>query len=168
MHYLLWLFLFSQLRICSKKKQNTGNGEEVNMGWSWLERWMAARQPEINFIEDSMTGNQKTLVRKRTLDAAMEERESCGSNEVSSLVEVCHLPLSLHKNVPRPTHKGRTQDKRSFSRQHSASSHLSPKETKVKILTKKKKENEIAQNLIIQVQICAGCEESVQWGGGKG
>lgn len=141
MHALLIMAsFFSQLRICSKKKQNTGNGEEVNMGWSWLERWMAARQPEMNFIEDSMTGNQKTLVRKRSmLDAAMEERESCGSNEVSSLVEVCHLPLSLPKNVPRPPHKGRIQDKRSFSRQHSASSHLSPNETKVKILRKKRK-----------------------------
>ncbi|KAH6786532.1 hypothetical protein C2S52_006084 [Perilla frutescens var. hirtella] len=133
-------YAFSQqLRICSKKKQNnnnnnnnscsgsgSGNDEEANMGWSWLERWMAARQPEINFIEDSVADNRRTSVRKRMLDGAMEEKESCGSNEVSSLVELCNLP----KNLPKPNNKARTQARRSFSRQNSASSHFSSKESK--------------------------------------
>lgn len=115
-------YAFSQqLRICSKKKQNSGNDEEANMGWSWLERWMAARQPEINLIEDSMSDGRKTLARKRMLDGAMEEKESCGSNEVSSLVELCTIPISVPKNVPRPNSKARTQAKRSFSRQNSSS-----------------------------------------------
>ncbi|XP_057777803.1 protein IQ-DOMAIN 33-like [Salvia miltiorrhiza] len=107
-------YAFSQqLRICSKKQSSGGGGDEANMGWSWLERWMAARQPEMN-----------------KLMGAMEEKESCGSNEVSSLVEFSNLPISLPKNIPKPTNKARTLAKRSFSRQSSTSSHLSPKESK--------------------------------------
>ncbi|KAI3459801.1 hypothetical protein Pfo_016464 [Paulownia fortunei] len=121
-------YAFSQqLRICSKKKQITASDDETNTGWSWLERWMAARQSEITLMEDSITGSQKTLVRKRMLDAAMEEKESCGSNEVCSLVEIG--TLSTPKNVPRPA-KTRNKATRSFSRQNSASSHLCPRESK--------------------------------------
>lgn len=121
-----------QLRICSKK-QSAPNGDEANMGWSWLERWMAARQPEMCFVNED--GN-KTLMKKRFLDGAATEEESCGSNEVSSLVEVCNLPVSVPKNLPKPSNKGRSQAKRSFSSQNSTSSHLSPKESKVNLSNK--------------------------------
>ncbi|KAL2242407.1 protein IQ-DOMAIN 1 isoform X2 [Sesamum indicum] len=122
-------YAFSQqLRICSKKKQSTTSGDETNMGWSWLERWMAARQPELTLMGEIITGGeQKTVIRKRMLDAAMEEKESCGSNEVSSLVEVG--VLSVPKNVPRPA-KPRSKATRSLSRQNSTSSHLCPRESK--------------------------------------
>ncbi|KAG6406112.1 hypothetical protein SASPL_133709 [Salvia splendens] len=103
-----------QLRICSKKHSS---GEESNMGWNWLERWMAAREPEMKLIAD----DTKAMVRNA---AVMEEKESCGSNEVSSLFEISN---SLPKNLPKPTNKPRNLVKRSFSRQSSTSSHLTPK-----------------------------------------
>ncbi|KAL0368677.1 UNVERIFIED_CONTAM: hypothetical protein Scaly_1086600 [Sesamum calycinum] len=121
-------YAFSQqLRICSKKKQSTTSGDETNMGWNWLERWMAARQPELTLMGEIISGGeQKTVIRKRMLDAAMEE-ESCGSNEVSSLAEVG--VLSAPKNVPRPA-KTRSKATRNLSRQNSTSSHLCPRESK--------------------------------------
>ncbi|GAV62415.1 hypothetical protein CFOL_v3_05938 [Cephalotus follicularis] len=88
-------YAFSQqLRICSKKKQ-TSDDTEVNMGWSWLERWMATRLPhESSLSIRSNAGeqleqttnrcNQIYMVSKRyNCDTAGEEKESCGSNEVS-------------------------------------------------------------------------------------
>ncbi|KAL8487354.1 hypothetical protein ACS0TY_023869 [Phlomoides rotata] len=110
-------YAFSQqLRICSKKKVSCPDGDGTNTGWSWLERWMATRQPEITFAEED---SQKKLVRKRMLDVAIEEKESCGSNEVASLIEI-------PKSVPTPN-----KNRRSFSRQDSTtSSHLCPKESK--------------------------------------
>ncbi|KAL8088014.1 hypothetical protein AgCh_037962 [Apium graveolens] len=42
-------YAFSQqLRVCSKKKHSRSKSDvvESNMGWSWLERWMATRQKE--------------------------------------------------------------------------------------------------------------------------
>ncbi|PIN26438.1 hypothetical protein CDL12_00819 [Handroanthus impetiginosus] len=120
-------YAFSQqLRMCSKKKQNSASGDETNMGWSWLERWMAARQPEIAFTEDNINGDQKTVAKKRVFDAAWEEKESCGSNEVPSIVEVVTVP----KNVPRAAKNRSIKGTRSFSRQNSASSDLCPKEAK--------------------------------------
>lgn len=93
---------------------------------------MAARQPEMKLFEDRA---EKMM---RNGAATMDEKESCGSNEVSSLVELSNLPISLPKNVPRPTNKARSLDKRSFSRQSSTSSHLSPKESKVNLQLQKK------------------------------
>ncbi|KAL1557231.1 protein IQ-DOMAIN 33 isoform X2 [Salvia divinorum] len=111
-------YAFSQqLRICSKKHSS---GEESNMGWSWLERWMATRDPEMKLIAD----DTKAMVRNAAL---LEEKESCGSNEVSSLFEFSN---SLPKNLPKPTNKPGNLAKRSFSKQSSISSHLIPKESK--------------------------------------
>ncbi|KAG6408402.1 hypothetical protein SASPL_131413 [Salvia splendens] len=111
-------YAFSQqLRICSKKHSS---GEESNMGWNWLERWMAAREPEMKLIAD----DTKAMARNA---AVLEEKESCGSNEISSLFEFSN---SLPKNLPKPTNKPRNLAKRSFSRQSSTSSHLTPKESK--------------------------------------
>ncbi|KAI7734810.1 hypothetical protein M8C21_017783 [Ambrosia artemisiifolia] len=85
-------YAFSQqLRICSKKKQSvrSGNETEANMSWSWLERWMATRQHDTSFGDiskqyEQLNGNQKLMVKNRVIsDLAGEEKESCGSNEVS-------------------------------------------------------------------------------------
>ncbi|KAJ0680743.1 putative IQ motif, EF-hand binding protein [Helianthus annuus] len=85
-------YAFSQqLRICSKKKQSvrSGNEAEANMSWSWLERWMATRQHDTSFGDiskqfEQLNGNQKLMVKNRVIsDLAGEEKESCGSNEVS-------------------------------------------------------------------------------------
>ncbi|CAO2814224.1 unnamed protein product [Amaranthus hypochondriacus] len=88
-------YAFSQqLRICSKKKHTKSDGTESNMGWSWLERWMATRQIEASAAEDrsckelnnneaaTSTINTRPFLRKKFLDLSFEEKESCGSNEV--------------------------------------------------------------------------------------
>ncbi|KAJ7964754.1 Protein IQ-DOMAIN 1 [Quillaja saponaria] len=82
-------YAFSQqLRICSKKKPNKSNGKELNIGWSWLERWMATRLPEASSAEshasqqhEQFESDNRFMIRKRFLDATREEKESCGSNE---------------------------------------------------------------------------------------
>lgn len=86
-------YAFSQqLRICSKKKPNRSDETEINMGWSWLERWMATRSKEnecfdsnkINQIEPDSINQRSSSMRKRFFDLPGEEMESCGSNEVSA------------------------------------------------------------------------------------
>ncbi|KAG2391124.1 Protein IQ-DOMAIN 1 [Vigna angularis] len=83
-------YAFSQqLRICSKRKLTKHNSLESNMSWSWLERWMATRLPETSSVEshamkqyEPSNCNHKFTIMTRFLDAAGEEKESCGSNEV--------------------------------------------------------------------------------------
>ncbi|KAH1211778.1 Protein IQ-DOMAIN 1 [Glycine max] len=83
-------YAFSQqLRICSKRKSPKFNSMESNMSWSWLERWMATRLPETSSVEshamkqyDPSNGSHKFTIMTRFFDAAGEEKESCGSNEV--------------------------------------------------------------------------------------
>ncbi|XP_047342275.1 protein IQ-DOMAIN 33 [Impatiens glandulifera] len=84
-------YAFSQqLRICSKKKEAETS---TDMAWSWLERWMATRLPENNnnnSTVESHNGNkdQSFIMKKRLLDIGVEEKESCGSNEVSSTLQI--------------------------------------------------------------------------------
>lgn len=84
-------YAFSQqLRICSKRKLTKQSSMESNMSWSWLERWMATRVPETTSVEshamnqyyDPSNSTHKFTIMTRFLDAAGEEKESCGSNEV--------------------------------------------------------------------------------------
>ncbi|KAL2529985.1 IQ-domain 33 [Forsythia ovata] len=127
-------YAFSQqLRICSKKKQIKSNSNKTGVGWSWLERWMATRLPENTMMEDQMckqieapSSQQTTGIRKRLLDVAMEEKESCGSNEVSLRVEV--TSVAVPKDVPRTT-KNRNKATRNVSKQCAASSYPCPKES---------------------------------------
>ncbi|XP_050205984.1 protein IQ-DOMAIN 33 isoform X2 [Mercurialis annua] len=95
-----------QLRICSKKKQTRTDGTEQNMGWSWLERWMATRIPDTS-LESHTNSNHKLAARKRFFDIVGEERESCGSNEVSvqfdSLSMTAGSEKSVCKNRIKPT-----------------------------------------------------------------
>ncbi|XP_068668224.1 protein IQ-DOMAIN 33-like isoform X2 [Aristolochia californica] len=84
-------YAFSQqLRTCtSKKKQAQSDSRQPNLGWSWLERWMATRQPESS-VEDlrsnSLRANyshQASFNTKKKDDVGGEEKESCGSNEIT-------------------------------------------------------------------------------------
>ncbi|XP_013600780.1 PREDICTED: protein IQ-DOMAIN 1 [Brassica oleracea var. oleracea] len=82
-------YAFSQqLRICTKKKQVERNSEdESNIGWSWLERWMATRAPEIEArtnIQANVTVKSQRLVRKnRSFSTSIGgELESCASNDI--------------------------------------------------------------------------------------
>ncbi|TVU08155.1 hypothetical protein EJB05_41544 [Eragrostis curvula] len=83
-------YAFSQqLRSCGGTKKRSARPEqaEFNVGWSWLERWMATRQAEP--ADDCMSRNADTgsarrvVVVRRRHDVAVEEKESCGSNDVS-------------------------------------------------------------------------------------
>ncbi|CAN6194393.1 unnamed protein product [Urochloa humidicola] len=87
-------YAFSQqLRSCGGTKKRSARPEqaEFNVGWSWLERWMATRQAEPAAADDCMSRNADTgsagrrvvVVRRRGGDLAFEEKESCGSNDVS-------------------------------------------------------------------------------------
>ncbi|GJZ63437.1 protein IQ-DOMAIN 1 isoform X1 [Tanacetum coccineum] len=106
-------YAFSQqLRICSKKKQNvrSGNDSEANMSWSWLERWMATRQHDTSFGDiskqfEQLNVNEKLMVQTRVLsDLAGEEKESCGSNEVSMHFDNVSLSSkSGEKSYYKPT-----------------------------------------------------------------
>ncbi|ESQ33237.1 hypothetical protein EUTSA_v10004244mg [Eutrema salsugineum] len=83
-------YAFSQqLRICSKKKPIDRNSEdESNIGWSWLERWMATRvpdsfpiEPRTNIQTDIATKNQRFVRKNRSFGIA-GELESCASNDI--------------------------------------------------------------------------------------
>ncbi|VVB01440.1 unnamed protein product [Arabis nemorensis] len=83
-------YAFSQqLRICSKKKQIDRTSEdESNIGWSWLERWMATRvpdsisiEPRTNIQTDVANKNQRLVIKNRSYGIA-GELESCASNDL--------------------------------------------------------------------------------------
>ncbi|KAA0059114.1 hypothetical protein IC582_000508 [Cucumis melo] len=84
-------YAFSQqLRICSKRKHSKSDVIEANMSWSWLERWMATRLPEGSSVEthtrkpsEVIDNNHRLMLSQRLFDISAEEKESCGSNEVS-------------------------------------------------------------------------------------
>ncbi|KAF0903116.1 hypothetical protein E2562_025707 [Oryza meyeriana var. granulata] len=99
-------YAFSQqLRSCgggggaagtTKKRAARSDQAEFNVGWSWLERWMATRQASEASADDCMSknaadsvgsaaaaGRRVIVVRRRHDLAAGEEKESCGSNDVS-------------------------------------------------------------------------------------
>ncbi|KAK3009370.1 hypothetical protein RJ639_014686 [Escallonia herrerae] len=101
-------YAFSQqLRICSKKKQTKSEGTDPNMDWNWLERWMATRQQESSLMDvtkqmETITSNQRSVVRKKLFDLAGEEKESCGSNEVSTHIDCISVATGKEKDEFRP------------------------------------------------------------------
>ncbi|KAK4577131.1 hypothetical protein RGQ29_027584 [Quercus rubra] len=131
-------YAFSQqLRICSKRKQSKANGEEPNMGWSsWLERWMATRLPESSSVESHINkqiepfdSNQRLMFSK--FDVAGEEKESCGSNEVSVQFDSFKVAAPKMKDGLKPN-KNRLKAPRTVSRRKTVPSYHSTKEyTKV-------------------------------------
>ncbi|XP_021890116.1 protein IQ-DOMAIN 1 isoform X2 [Carica papaya] len=131
-------YAFSQqLRICSKKRQ-TRNESEPNMGWSWLERWMATRIPDNSSVENSINNqiepiksDARYLVRKRLSDVAGEEKESCGSNEVSVQFDSMSITASNEKYGCRLANN-RLKAPRNISRRKTVPSYQLRKESIVK------------------------------------
>ncbi|KAJ4730139.1 Protein IQ-DOMAIN 1 [Melia azedarach] len=126
-------YAFSQqLRICSKKKQIRSEGAELNMGWSWLERWMATRVPESSSVENHISkkveqfnNSKKFTMGKRFLDVSWEEKESCGSNEVSVQLDSFS---AKEKDGFQPS-KNRLKSARTVSRRKTVPSYQCPKES---------------------------------------
>ncbi|XP_062107275.1 protein IQ-DOMAIN 33 [Humulus lupulus] len=132
-------YAFSQqLRICSKKKEMKSNGKEPHMGWSWLERWMATRLPESSSVEsrvnkpevDSIYRNQ-IRTNNRFFDIAGEEKESCGSNEVSLSFDNLLVKSANERDGFKPARN--RKNPRTVSRRKTVPSNQCQKEyTKVK------------------------------------
>ncbi|CAI9117124.1 OLC1v1018463C3 [Oldenlandia corymbosa var. corymbosa] len=81
-----------QLRVCAKKKRTKTNSLDTNMSRSWLERWMATRQPENSFLNNNLSKRIELfqgcnqLITNNRLDGPTVEEESCGSNEISTQI----------------------------------------------------------------------------------
>nr|CAD1831382.1 unnamed protein product [Ananas comosus var. bracteatus] len=123
-------YAFSQqLRTCNTKKRSTRSDQtEPNIGWSWLERWMATRPPESSSAEDCLSKHfdtisieKRSILIKKRFDVAIEERESCGSNDVcvsfdgSSISTPYQTPRGGYRHV-----KNRLKATRSVSRRKTA------------------------------------------------
>ncbi|GMI66266.1 IQ-domain 33 [Hibiscus trionum] len=131
-------YAFSQqLRICSRRKQAKTDGMEQNMSlsWSWLERWMATRVPESSLGEtntnkqfEPVDNNKRIAIRKGIIDVAGEEKESCGSNEVSVQQETVPAPTCKEKDQYRPP-RNRLKATRSISRRKTVPSYQPSKES---------------------------------------
>ncbi|XP_024023361.1 protein IQ-DOMAIN 1 isoform X2 [Morus notabilis] len=134
-------YAFSQqLRLCSKKREAKLNDKEPNMGWSWLERWMATRFPETAPVESRTSKpveliyrNQRFKTGKTFFEIAGEEKESCGSNEVS--VSFDGISVANWKDGSKPTRNRKTITIRNVSKRKTVPSNHCPKDytnTKVK------------------------------------
>ncbi|XP_043688502.1 protein IQ-DOMAIN 33 isoform X2 [Telopea speciosissima] len=130
-------YAFSQqLRICSKKKSTQSGTAEPNMGWSWLERWMATRHTESHLVEDHMSkhlssvnGDRRCVIIKNSFDVG--EEESCGSNEVPVGVENFAVTAQSMDDRYRPV-KNRPKLTRTVSRQKTVPTcQFSTQQTKV-------------------------------------
>ncbi|KAL5798013.1 hypothetical protein ACOSQ2_002833 [Xanthoceras sorbifolium] len=128
-------YAFSQqLRICSKKKHTRSDDAELNMGWSWLERWMATRLPESPLVEndtskqlETFSNNQRFIMGKTLFDVAGEEKESCGSNDVS--IQLDSFSVTTAKEVGGfNSPKNRLEATRTVSRRKTVPSYQFPKE----------------------------------------
>ncbi|KAG2314897.1 hypothetical protein Bca4012_065707 [Brassica carinata] len=91
-------YAFSQqLRICAKKKQ-VEHDEESNIGWSWLERWMATRAPEIEARTNIQAMKSQRLVGKNRSFSIGGELESCASNDIPLQFESISEELQREKS----------------------------------------------------------------------
>ena len=80
------------------------------MSWSWLERWMATRVPESSLVENNTSkqfepvdNNRRFVVQQGIIDVAGEEKESCGSNEVSVQLESLSVTTAKEKDGYSPS-----------------------------------------------------------------
>ncbi|KAL6975648.1 hypothetical protein U1Q18_024443 [Sarracenia purpurea var. burkii] len=129
-------YAFSQqLRICSRKKQSRSDGTETNSGWNWLERWMATRLPESSSFEsyamnqlESISINRRSVIGKRLPETAGEEKESCGSNEVSVQIDGISVSPRKPKDDPKLTKNRLKEATRSISRRKTVPSYNCPKQ----------------------------------------
>ncbi|XP_077217247.1 IQ-domain 33 isoform X2 [Tasmannia lanceolata] len=124
-------YAFSQqLRTCStKKKSIRADCTEPNLGWSWLERWMATRMPEHLSVEDRLSKcvepnssyQRSTSITKRN-DLKGEEKESCGSNDVSVGFDSLTITARINKDEYRHV-KNRLKATRRVSRRKTVPSY---------------------------------------------
>lgn len=143
--YAIGQFAGLQLRICSKKKhaKSDGTTEQPNMGWSWLERWMATRLPENSTsVEDriskqleQVTGSQRWEFGNKLLDISMEGKESCGSNEVPIQIDTFPLP-ALEERLSSKPKKNRLKATRTMSKRKTVPSYQCPNEYKKEVISK--------------------------------
>lgn len=110
---------------------------ETNMGWSWLERWMATRIPEGSTVEGQLTkqlgvvtdNTTRPIIRKKFPDLSFEEKESCGSNEVPVQMDRSQTPAPEGKEQFKPTENRLTARKpisrgKSFPTNHGPRDHM--------------------------------------------
>ncbi|PRQ52613.1 putative IQ motif, EF-hand binding protein [Rosa chinensis] len=129
-------YAFSQqLRICSKKKHAKSDGTEQNMGWSWLERWMATRLPEsssslvetptsnIQQVEPIYSNQRVVMIRKRLFDGMGEEKESCGSNEVTVAFDNYSVTTEEENSSFNSVDQSRVKATKGVSRRKTTPSH---------------------------------------------
>ncbi|KAL6010269.1 hypothetical protein ACLOJK_000700 [Asimina triloba] len=120
-------YAFSQqLRTCSKRKSTRSNSSETNLGWNWLERWMATRQPENSSsvddrlskcLEPTTCWDPRSTTIKKASEVSVEEKESCGSNDVSVAFDrtTPSITATNEDNCNQPV-KHRVKAARNFSR----------------------------------------------------
>ncbi|KAF7097299.1 hypothetical protein CFC21_099133 [Triticum aestivum] len=138
----------------TKKRSSRSEQGEFNVGWSWLERWMATRQAEPG-ADDSASKNatdagsavagRRVVVVRRRQDVAVEEKESCGSNDVSAISFdgssagarsglSCYRPgknrLRGPRNLPRRKVAAASSDHRLQPRSHKVSKKARQREEK--------------------------------------
>lgn len=108
--------------------------QNMSLSWSWLERWMATRVPESSLGENNnkqfepVDHNQRFVIRKGIIDGAGEEKESCGSNEVSIQLETLPAPTCKQKHQYSPS-KNRLKATRTISRRKTVPSYQPSKES---------------------------------------
>ncbi|WOL13653.1 protein IQ-DOMAIN 1 [Canna indica] len=132
-------YAFSQqLRTCMTKKRSAqSQSTNLNVGWSWLERWMATRQQELTSVDDSfrkqllhqVSSIQRGAIIKKKFDVGLEEKESCGSNDVSLNFDGCSTPSQTPRNGCPPTNRRKLKTMRSASRRKSM--HCSSQSSKI-------------------------------------
>ncbi|CAL1356286.1 unnamed protein product [Linum trigynum] len=134
-------YAFSQqLRICSRSKQARSEctQQQPSMSWHWLERWMATRAPEFSFeshsnkqFEQPSKNNSHREGKGKCLDLAVEERESCGSNDVPVPAKSLKADAGLENGSFIITTKNGAKPLRSISRRKTVPSYqYPPKEQK--------------------------------------
>ncbi|CAN0897511.1 Protein IQ-DOMAIN 33 [Linum grandiflorum] len=133
-------YAFSQqLRICSRNKQERPDCTQPNKSWHWLERWMATRVPDFSLEsysskqieEKANNSNREAVAKGRCFDLAVEEKESCGSNDVPVPAE--SLPVqNAAGGIIGSSFRKKTKPGINISRRKTVPSHQCPKEPKVR------------------------------------
>ncbi|XP_058070774.1 protein IQ-DOMAIN 33 isoform X2 [Magnolia sinica] len=123
-------YAFSQqLRTCMKKKPTRSDSTEPNLGWSWLERWMATRLPENSSVDDRLSKcldpiscDRRSMIMKKMFDVSGEEKESCASNDISVAFDSLSITAKNSDDGYRPV-KNRLKAARSVSRRKTVPSY---------------------------------------------
>uniref|UniRef100_A0A7N0ZSM8 Protein IQ-DOMAIN 1 n=1 Tax=Kalanchoe fedtschenkoi TaxID=63787 RepID=A0A7N0ZSM8_KALFE len=136
-------YAFSQqLRICSKKRAGKSEQEESDMGWSWLERWMATRIPDKDDFHSNKQPQDTVIITNahkpispakiKSYELAKEEKESCGSNEVflqlNSSLSMDSRLSAAHDSKSLKTNQSKLKPRRSVSKRKTVPSYQFAKE----------------------------------------